>query len=292
MFSTWRGTVWQCSDFSLPNDRNESNEISLPKHLSEVRQAEAADRDVMNRWPDGWMGRHFRNKTHCIDSNFQFISMSCEKETLNDSRRDELAILDRGLSHFSTDMLTNSSFTNYAPRFGISSEERYSNTEDHAYNFSLNETAADIVNIWKPSVELNDSEVARSTTVTAPQNLKDAVPVTFTSSPSLSQLNSLQKNIITTDKKKQMSEKWYCVFCFNNSRFAYEKCGITINPELSGPWRTHLCKDSKGAVICPILAAHICRHCGATGKFAHTEKYCNSEKKRQNQRMKNLSLVH
>ncbi|VDP12158.1 unnamed protein product [Onchocerca flexuosa] len=272
--------------FSLPNDRNESNEISLPKHLSEVRETGITDRDVMERWPDGWMDRHFRNKTRCIGSNFQFTSMSCEKEALNNSRRDELAILDRDISHFSTDMLTNSSFTNYAPSFCVSSEERY--FEDHADNFSRNETAADIVNIWKPSVDLiNDSEVSRSTIVAAPQKLKDGVPVTFTFSPSLSQLSSLQTNIITTDKKKQM-EKCYCVFCFNNSRFAYEKCSITINPEMSGPWRTHLCKDSKGAVICPVLAAHICRHCGATGKFAHTEKYCNSEKKRQNQRMKNL----
>ncbi|OZC09966.1 nanos RNA binding domain protein [Onchocerca flexuosa] len=253
--------AWDClAMFSLPNDRNESNEISLPKHLSEVRETGITDHDVMERWPDGWMDRHFRNKTRCIGSNFQFTSMSCQKEALNNSRRDELAILDRDISHFSTDMLTNSSFTNYAPSFCVSSEERY--FEDHADNFSRNETAADIVNIWKPSVDLiNDSEVSRSTIVAAPQKLKDGVPVTFTFSPSF----------ITTE-------------FFTDEYYHY----ITINPEMSGPWRTHLCKDSKGAVICPVLAAHICRHCGATGKFAHTEKYCNSEKKRQNQRMKNL----
>ncbi|VDO60258.1 unnamed protein product [Onchocerca flexuosa] len=195
--------------------------------------------------------------------------MSYEKETVNDPRRDGLSILDKkkvDTNYFSTDMITDSSalvsLTNSVPTSDKSSKECYFKTDDRIDNFWLNETAADITNLpadlttflknWKPSVELiDDNEILQNTTVVAPQKLKDVVPVTSSSFPSL---NSLQKNI-TADNKKQIANKWYCVFCFNNARFAYEKYGVTIYPELSGAWRTHLCKDSKGVVICPALAA-------------------------------------
>uniref|UniRef100_A0A915Q8C0 Nanos-type domain-containing protein n=1 Tax=Setaria digitata TaxID=48799 RepID=A0A915Q8C0_9BILA len=196
----------------------------------------------------------------------------------------------------------------------------------------VSETAAAILNLhanlsaflesWKPSVELgNGSAVLQGTTTTTntatPRKLKDVLPnqLTFPATPSLLPLNPLQENIFASgffgprncldasrnvckfaifaaNNKKQLADKWYCVFCFNNARFAYEKCGIVLYPKLNGPWRTHVCKDSKGVVICPALAAHVCRHCGATGKFAHTEKYCDSARKRRDQRMKILNRVH
>ncbi|KAM3718947.1 Uncharacterized protein ACO02O_10880 [Dirofilaria immitis] len=285
--------------FSLPNDRNEPNEIILSTHLSEVRQAEITDHDVMNNWPAGWMDRHFGDKSRSFAPNLTCASY--EKEAINNPRKDELAVLDGNTSYFSTRLITNSS--SLVPLVNYSPNKRCFDTEDYTNNsWLISETAATILNLhpdltailetWKPSIELiTDNEMPQSIAVTASQKLKNIVPVAFSFTPSLLQLNSLQKNIITADNKKQVAEKWYCVFCFNNARFAYEKCGITLYPELNGPWRTHLCKDSKGIVICPALAAHICRHCGATGKFAHTEKYCDSEKKRRYQRMKNFTRV-
>uniref|UniRef100_A0A8R1TJ22 Nanos-type domain-containing protein n=1 Tax=Onchocerca volvulus TaxID=6282 RepID=A0A8R1TJ22_ONCVO len=291
--------------FSLPNDCNKSNEISSPIQLSEVGKTGITNHDVINNWPIDWINQQLRDETRRTVSSLTWTNYA--KETINDSRRDELGILDSDTTYFSADMITDStslnSLTNYIPTFDVPNKEYHFNIiDDHIDNSWPNERVADITNrhadlttflkMWKPSVELiDDNEILQNTTVVTPQKLKNVVPVTFSSSPSLLQLNSLQKNIITTDNKKQMSEKWYCVFCFNNARFAYEKCGITIYPELSGTWRTHLCKDSKGVVICPALAAHICRHCGATGKFAHTEKYCSSQKKRQNQ-LKNLTWAH
>ncbi|VBB27458.1 unnamed protein product [Acanthocheilonema viteae] len=162
--------------------------------------------------------------------------------------------------------------------------------------------------IWKPHVELGGGEWERSqsTSAVVTRNVKDALPNQgpLSITQPLLPLNSLPKNSTTAgNKKKQQLHKWYCVFCYNNARFTYEKGGIVLHPQLDGPWQTHVCKDSNGLVICPVLAAsitirrledrskqlqlrnelfyrHVCRYCGATGIFAHTEKYCNSEKKR------------
>ncbi|XP_014255224.1 protein nanos-like [Cimex lectularius] len=52
-----------------------------------------------------------------------------------------------------------------------------------------------------------------------------------------------------------------CVFCRQNR-------------EEPSFWTSHSLKDIKGNVICPILRAHVCRICGATGSKAHTIKHC------------------
>ncbi|OZC07104.1 nanos RNA binding domain protein [Onchocerca flexuosa] len=298
--------------FSLSNlsiDCYDLDDISLPKQLSEVGQPEITNHDVKNNWPTtDWMDQHSKDETRCTASSFPW--MSYEKETVNDPRRDGLSILDKkkvDTNYFSTDMITDSSalvsLTNSVPTSDKSSKECYFNTDDR--NSWLNETAADITSLpadlttflknWKPSVELiDDNEILQNTTVVAPQKLKDVVPVTSSSFPSL---NSLQKNItecyfsfgLSKNQKSQLLRNFILNVLI--ILLQYEKYGVTIYPELSGAWRTHLCKDSKGVVICPALAAHVCRHCGATGKFAHTEKYCNSQKKRQNQ-LKNLTWAH
>lgn len=36
----------------------------------------------------------------------------------------------------------------------------------------------------------------------------------------------------------------------------------------------HLLKDSTGGVVCPVLSAFTCKMCAATGRNAHTHKYC------------------
>lgn len=53
----------------------------------------------------------------------------------------------------------------------------------------------------------------------------------------------------------------YCVFCKNNGE-----------SELT--YKSHSVKDSRGHVTCPRLFSYVCPMCNATGKAAHTTKYC------------------
>ncbi|XP_045536658.1 nanos homolog 3-like [Papilio machaon] len=52
-----------------------------------------------------------------------------------------------------------------------------------------------------------------------------------------------------------------CVFCKNNG-------------ESTAWYRSHMIKDRKGRVVCPILRAFRCPICGASGSRAHTPKHC------------------
>ncbi|XP_040175478.1 uncharacterized protein LOC120908505 [Anopheles arabiensis] len=62
-------------------------------------------------------------------------------------------------------------------------------------------------------------------------------------------------------RNKSTCELDHCVFCFNNKadREVYE---------------SHRCKDEAGNVTCPVLQTFVCMRCKATGKKAHTAKYC------------------
>lgn len=53
----------------------------------------------------------------------------------------------------------------------------------------------------------------------------------------------------------------YCVFCKNNNR----------PPHI---YKNHLLRDEENMISCPYLQAYVCPYCGATGKLAHTKKYC------------------
>lgn len=49
-----------------------------------------------------------------------------------------------------------------------------------------------------------------------------------------------------------------CAFCKRNNAKDYH----------------HLLKDDLGGVVCPVLSAFTCKMCAATGRNAHTHKYC------------------
>ena len=57
----------------------------------------------------------------------------------------------------------------------------------------------------------------------------------------------------------------FCVFCKNNG-------------EDEKFYMTHTLKDDNGLVRCPVLLNYVCPICGATGKIAHTIRYCPKNK--------------
>jgi len=57
------------------------------------------------------------------------------------------------------------------------------------------------------------------------------------------------------------SDLGYCKFCLSNG-------------EAEALFRSHVLKDERGLVVCPILSSHVCGICGATGGYAHTIRYC------------------
>ncbi|KAH9520323.1 PC-esterase domain-containing protein 1A [Bulinus truncatus] len=60
---------------------------------------------------------------------------------------------------------------------------------------------------------------------------------------------------------RPLGNRKHCVFCKKNK----EEIGV---------YSTHLLKNECGEITCPILAKFICPLCSATGKKAHTVKYC------------------
>ena len=55
----------------------------------------------------------------------------------------------------------------------------------------------------------------------------------------------------------------HCVFCKNNGEEASFYTTHTLKDDLNG-----------GGVMCPVLQAYTCPICGATGRNAHTIRYC------------------
>ncbi|GFR61769.1 nanos-like protein [Elysia marginata] len=77
--------------------------------------------------------------------------------------------------------------------------------------------------------------------------------------------DSMQKSIEKIRRilinMKPLSNRKFCVFCKNNR-------------EQPSVFNTHVVKNEKGEVTCPILKKYVCPICKATGKDAHTIKYC------------------
>jgi hypothetical protein len=65
----------------------------------------------------------------------------------------------------------------------------------------------------------------------------------------------------TLPKPFQNDEDKGCVLCKKNGK-----------PRAF--YSTHVLKDNKGVVICPVLRDFTCPRCGATGDHAHTLRHC------------------
>jgi len=61
----------------------------------------------------------------------------------------------------------------------------------------------------------------------------------------------------------------------NSFAVIHEVCKFCLsNGESEAQYRSHLLKNRSGLVTCPVLRVHVCPFCGATGDFAHTQRYC------------------
>lgn len=72
---------------------------------------------------------------------------------------------------------------------------------------------------------------------------------------------SKQRSNLRRNKIKNVSHLEHCVFCLNNG----------ADKEV---YESHSCKDEYGNVTCPVLQKFVCSRCHATGRNAHTAKYC------------------
>ncbi|RUS71835.1 hypothetical protein EGW08_020398 [Elysia chlorotica] len=81
----------------------------------------------------------------------------------------------------------------------------------------------------------------------------------------VSMTDNMQKSIkkirLILNNMKPLNNRRFCVFCKNNR-------------EQPSVYNTHLVKNEEGEVTCPILKKYVCPNCRATGKYAHTVKYC------------------
>ncbi|KHJ85518.1 nanos RNA binding domain protein [Oesophagostomum dentatum] len=75
----------------------------------------------------------------------------------------------------------------------------------------------------------------------------------------------------------------YCYECYVHMCMASNKPIPGVHDR--GMWHGHNMRE-RGLVTCPHLWSTVCKHCGATGQFAHTEDYCPLV--RSNHRYKHL----
>lgn len=81
--------------------------------------------------------------------------------------------------------------------------------------------------------------------------------------PQLSQKHNVIRQMIQRKHRSNFprQNRRICTFCKSNG-------------ESSNVYSSHLLRNDKNEIECPILMAFVCPKCGATGKTAHTIKYC------------------
>ncbi|XP_062585115.1 nanos homolog 2-like [Saccostrea cucullata] len=86
---------------------------------------------------------------------------------------------------------------------------------------------------------------------------------------------SSTKNLIPVpfkDSNSQLNDKIIATGVITR---AYIHCALCQkNGETREFYTTHLLKDNRGKIICPILRKYVCPTCGATGDNAHTLRHC------------------
>ncbi|KAK3103708.1 hypothetical protein FSP39_021182 [Pinctada imbricata] len=70
----------------------------------------------------------------------------------------------------------------------------------------------------------------------------------------------IEPGLLNPQRRMRFEEK-YCALCKKNG-------------ETREFYTTHVLKDNRGKVICPILRKYSCPKCGATGDNAHTLRHC------------------
>ncbi|XP_053664445.1 uncharacterized protein LOC128713610 [Anopheles marshallii] len=108
--------------------------------------------------------------------------------------------------------------------------------------------------VWNNQLEADTEDEPTKSDVSANESSECGALQDITNQ--LKQRCKLRKN-----RNKNVSCLEHCVFCLNNGadREVYE---------------SHNCKDDWGNVTCPVLQKFVCSRCNATGKNAHTAKYC------------------
>jgi len=102
--------------------------------------------------------------------------------------------------------------------------------------------------------------------------------------PQLSQKHTIIKQMIARKTKQQVNNHYHSYYnsCENlsSSKFHRKKRQICSfcksNGESASVYTSHVLRNINNEIECPILMAYICPKCGATGKSAHTIKYCTA----------------
>jgi len=103
--------------------------------------------------------------------------------------------------------------------------------------------------------------------------------------PQLSQKHTIVKQMIARKAKQQQQNNHYRSHynsCENLSsskshRKKRQICSFCkSNGESASVYTSHVLRNTDNEIECPILMAYVCPKCGATGKSAHTIKYCTA----------------
>uniref|UniRef100_A0AAG5DG47 Nanos-type domain-containing protein n=1 Tax=Anopheles atroparvus TaxID=41427 RepID=A0AAG5DG47_ANOAO len=127
----------------------------------------------------------------------------------------------------------------------VRAEYAYNGTNDVAYDCVLSQDGAK----YAAGHEIKQKNQRRPLSNVTNVNGASFLPNSHTTNPKRSV------------RERRSSEAEYCVFCYNNGTTAQN-------------YKSHLCRDDRGLVSCPILQKMVCPHCNATGVYAHTPKYC------------------